>query len=130
MDIWDKWKNHYQALGISGDEICQDGIVDKQKYRISKEKILFVLKETYECVGHVNKFIKEPKGNTWKVGLWAVGLLNGFPPFEEINNDDEAKKEALLSVAWINLKKVTGGNVSDERIINAYAFTDRRLLRK
>ncbi len=130
MNIWDEWQNHYKELGISGGGICQDGIVDGQKYRINKEKILFVLKETNDFSGHVKEFIMEPKGNTWKIGLWAVGILNGFPPFEKFNNDDEAKKEALSSVAWINLKKITGGNVSDERIINAHAFTDRHLLKK
>ena len=128
-NIWNEWKNHYKELGISGEEICQDGIVNEEKYRISKERVLFVLKETYEFSGHVKEFIMEPKNNTWKIGLWAVGILNGFPPFEKINNDVEAKKEALLSIAWINLKKISGGNVSDERIINAYAFTDRYLLK-
>jgi hypothetical protein len=60
---------------------------------------------------------------------WSAGLLQGFPPYEDIDRP-EVMREAIRQVAVINLKKTTGDAASDHAVIHAYAAADAELLRE
>ncbi len=129
-EIWAKWGQHYVKLGIDPKGICRDGIIDVTAYRHSKPRILFVMREVNDFPeGDLRVMLsKGPKYQMWHtVARWASGILNGFPPFEEIDTWT-AMKDSIRSIATINLKKITGGSTADMSIVNAFAFRDRDLL--
>ena len=108
-DPWTKWQKHYEALGV----------VD------------YVLKEPHGWPGADmrDQLRKGAQYQVWHVlGRWAAGILNGFPPYSEVDTLAE-KNRALKSIAGINLKKESGGARADSSVVNAYAFRDRDLIR-
>ncbi len=126
---WQKWEKHYERLGLDPKLICTDGIPYEKGYLAARRRVAFVLKETNDFSGDLWCLLKDgPKFQMWHtLARWSAGILNGFPPFEEIDRYD-VMKESLLSVAVVNLKKATGGASADMSIINAYAHQDRELL--
>ena len=131
MDIWTEWKDHYRTMGLDGANICEDGIINKQKYDATHPRILFVLRETNEFTGGLAQLLADgPHYPMWyAVARWAAGILKAFPPFEEVDKD-AILQDAIQRIAVINLKKVTGGAAADLITINAYAYRDRVLLSK
>lgn len=128
MDIWAKWAEHYKAIGIDPERICEDGILNDEKYRRAKKRILFVLRETNDYKAGLRELLKGgPRFPLWHtVNKWAAGILNDFPPYLQIEN--EAINSALPQVAVINIKKVTGGSKANPDEIGWYAHQDRDLL--
>lgn len=130
VDIWKEWEEHYLKLGVKPDQICKDGIAVKDKFNSIDKRVLFVLRETNNWPGgDMRKGLLEPGGWVWMMGRWATGILKDFPAVESVENRD-LLLESLKSVAIINLKKATGGVNADLSQINAFAYTDRTLLRK
>jgi len=128
-DLWERWEAHYDALGITGRP-CRDGIVDERVFAEQTQRVLFVMKDTNQADGiDLCKFLREgPRYQMWHTtARWAAGILDGFPPFEKVD-DWSVMNEALSKVAVINLKKTTGGPAADLAVVSAYAHQDRNLL--
>ena len=126
----DKWKTHYNELGIDPSRICRDGIFNDGEWKNANEKILFIMKEVNNWPDGDLKTLFEdgPKYQMWHtISRWAGGILNNFPKFEEIDKES-AIKENIKKIASINLKKTSGGASSNMSIINAYAHMDKELL--
>jgi len=132
-EIWRKWERHYNESGMAAGTICKDGIIDNEKF----SGILFVLKEARLCKrGKEIKDIRDlyrlrPSGIGMTLAIWAYGIHNNWPPFEEvIDSRIELLHQQLTQTAVINLKKTVGERASDISVVNAYANHDRALLRE
>ncbi len=128
--IWDEWTRHYEAGGIESGKMCRDGIVDEGEFRVTKPRVLFVMKEVNEYRGgDIRTLLRE---KPWKaIVRWTAGILDGFQSFEDLERlmlNQEYLRKQVDRIALINLKKTTGTSVSDMSVINAYADSDRALL--
>jgi len=131
-DVWTDWENHYRISGIDPGSICKDGPIDEVSYRNAHPKILFVLREVNNYRGgNLKDYLADgPKYPIWfAVARWAAGLLNDFPPFQEIIKP-RILKDSIRKTAIINLKKASGGPQADPQEVNLYAYRDRQLLRQ
>jgi len=125
--IWQRWKAHYKTLGIDEKEITKDGIIDESKF--NNKRVLFILKDSNKFGGHHLKelFVNGPKYQMWHTtARWAYGIINNFPEYKKFNKNE--LKEALHSVAIINLKKKAGKSTAKQNIIDAYTHQDKALL--
>lgn len=130
--LWGRWRAHHESLGLNPGGITRDGIVDPERFRTSRTRILFVAKESNNYPqGDMRELLRSPSGKFhrygWGIGRWAHGILNGFPPLDE-KSERAYVAEALLQIASINLKKQTGGSTSEFSEILAHAKQDRSLL--
>ena len=102
-----------------------DGIVHEPTYANAQVKLCFLMKEpnnpAKDDFGAKFDFREwwrdEPiKGAfTARIAEWSYGLLNGFPPYDELWNVDEgpAIQEVRKAVALVNVKKSGGGGSSE-----------------
>ncbi len=107
--------------GIGGDHFVRDGIICKDQWDKAEKKVLFILKETNDYKGDIAKLIRDKvskKSRMWRsptfhnIGRWEYGLLNHdgeVPPFETAHGN---RKQALLSCAFMNIKKTSGGRLA------------------
>lgn len=113
-----RWAAEIQAR-MPDATFAFDGIVSLEHWASAPRKVLFVLRETNDFPGSdVRAAIRRSaeKRTGWRrrfvlrrVGRWAHGLLNyngEAPPLAEAI---AAQFTAPLSVAYMNLKKTTGG---------------------
>lgn len=64
----------------------------------------------------------------YTLARWAAGILNEFPLYEQIQNNNIILKASLRKTATINLKKAGGAFQAVPPVINAYAHQDKDLL--
>ena len=129
-DLWARWATHYSDHGINPAEISHDGIIYPESFEKAPRRILFVLKETNKFPGgSLQDYLsKGPSSQMWyAVSRWAAGLLNNFPPYDQINRADFLTR-SIRSIAVINLKKATGDASAWSSEIGLYAHFDRDLL--
>lgn len=106
-----------------------DGVFDESKFKSSRVKILFLLKEVNndgirQDRWDLRKIIKERpelcKTSTWLYAGKIYYILNNkFPPYDQIESlQDRDIVQSVNSIASINLSKKAGtGNADDTRII-------------
>lgn len=131
-DLFERWKATEKH---KGHHFIEDGIIDPDRWESAQIKILFLLKEAYGSIPDLTEFIRDHsnlKKGTWKrCACWAHIVLSKEPmKFEEIVEDEQAKRNALLSCAVVNIKKSGGNSESDMKDIFGYAETDAALLRE
>lgn len=135
IDIFHEWKN--KALH-KGKLFITDGVIDKNLWAKSDNKVMFLLKEAYDTEKNSGSWdlpnlIKRRgvSGRTFKpIAQWAYGIHNilngnGILPFVENNTD---VKNALFSSAIINLKKSGGVKKSSTNNLKKYVDEDWDLL--
>ena len=129
-NLWKKWRDHYNNLGLEVDKISVDGLIHDEQYNRIKS-ILFILKETNDYTGSLQGLLKNgPKYQMWHtLSRWAAGILEDFPEYKKID-DSNILKQSLHQVSAINLKKTTGGTRAEYSIVNAFAHQDRFLLKE
>lgn len=115
-----------------GGELAKDGAGGR--YGDSGLRILSVLKDPDNSAGTDlrHDFLNGgAKYLIWhRLAEWAAGILNGFPPYEEVYGNTALKNDALSRIAVANLKKRSGGSSIDDGTLNRFAFKDRALLRQ
>jgi len=121
-DLFEKWKETY---GTQAKKFNEDGIVDEEAWECAPRKVLFLLKETNNFIGDFRVALKE---GPWKViGYWAYGVQNvepgRFPSFASARKP-ENYRNACISSAVVNLKKLTGGSVAKKEEIQEAAQRD------
>ena len=135
-ELWKRWENHYTECGIDKKYIVKDGIINEKEFSSASIKILFVLKEVNgwdkgkDIGGDLRIRLKNgPVHGTWfSVARLSAGIFNGFPKFEDIDNESIYNKE-FSKIAGINMKKIGGGGSSNMHIINEFAYRSRKLLK-
>ncbi len=129
MDLWDDWAVHHKKLGLHDVRTSKDGIADEAKFNACSQRVLFILRDTNNYDGDMREGMKQGLGGWFRtIATWATGIIRNFPEYEKF--EDNQLKESLQSVALINVKKVVGGYPTNMEQVNAFAYTDRILLRK
>lgn len=132
-------KSLYKSLKLVDCDrrYIKDGIIDPALFGRQVKKLLFIAKEhnyvtevfdpnyaaDYRiwCKQHVHLQFAH------RLSEWAFGILNDFPEkFEDITYDQ--KHLALRSIAFINVKKSSGGAAANSEVIKAYINHSRHLL--
>ena len=133
MHINDDLKSLYESWKNIGEP---QGLIDEPTYKASKPRIvllgkelnekrrnfknLFTFMETEIKKGQKGKsFSKQPK----QVGLWAYGILKGFPDYSKLTdlNLNICAAEGLKSIGWTNVKKPGGKGKAVDAEIKRYA---------
>lgn len=135
LQDWSKLDHHKDKCFI------KDGIIDINRWKIAKKKILFILKEGYdnEKKGGMDlrdlfKGWKKPHGPTGRgMADWAYLLhhsaKNNIKPFP--NKKENAKViDSFLHCAVINVKKSDGKTQSDRDNLQDYIENDSKYLKK
>lgn len=122
------------------NELVKDGVVNPLEYQNSNPKILFILKEANRYPGgDLRAFLaKGGRVPTWKtVALWVYCLrqLVNDPNWslswnERPQDTQEFRAEQLKSIAFLNVKKISGGHTSDMKKVKEFQNKDADLLRQ
>lgn len=130
LELFSRWK---AERGYK--EFISDGILDETEWSKQEYKILFVLKEANWENGNVDLcefLLSECSPSYWKtwnnVARWTKALLvqGEYPRY--LSKSD--KSYWLRKVAAINLKKVGGNAVAEDKIIREYAEKDKAYLKE
>lgn len=110
--LFEQWK---QAMPPNEGGFVADGIIDEQLFNQASKKILFITKEPNnpkQVAGDFREWWQQrlEGGFSLRIAEWAHGLLNDFPVFDNIN--EEQRQQAIRSIAFMNLKKVGGGGTA------------------
>lgn len=118
-----------------------DGIISSESWYQSRVKVLFILKEANGYPGsNLAELIRKaivvnPKSKLWcrptfhNIGRWTYGLQHGGEKNADFKEAHRNRKSALLTSAFINLKKTTGGRRATVEV-REFAKTYRELLRE
>ncbi len=119
--LFEKWQKVNPAYE---ENFRYDGIINEDCYEKAKHKILFICKEPNgkNHEGHIGDFRKEWNEEgaqypfSYRIAEWSYGILNNFPYLDNIYNSENWEipyKNALRSIAFMNLKKSAGKGTSE-----------------
>jgi len=119
-------------------DLVADGITDEQTYSSSPIKLLFVLQDVNDPCGggwDLREFMRAGgRPQTWSnITRWTEGirqLLNDIPWSDLESVDELRRKQALRSIAAINLKKTPGGHTTNLYGLAATAAEDKEFLNR
>lgn len=154
MNIYEKCKEIEQQileLKVPNENILpiRDGIISIEKYLTAKYKILWILKESND--------IENGEGGGWslpeeilkknwaeqskyrggrtafrRISYCSYSILNNFISYHDLPNIDKSEDvfEAFKQTAYINIKKIPGGSVANEKLISQAYVENKELLFK
>ncbi len=132
---------HYKAR--RHPDIVTGGLVSEADYVLSKPRVVFVGKEVPTSFGRYSiskqmrkRAAKWEKGqDVWDetyglVGLWAYGIMQGFPAWRVVNrNKRQCAAQGLRAIGITNLNLGPGTPVSNGAAVRRHALkADRRRL--
>jgi hypothetical protein len=128
--LFEEWK---LLVSEESDHFVEDGIISEADWIVASKKVLFILKETNGYEKSISALIKNavtknPKSGLWdrptfhNVGRWAHGLIQNSSAVTSYNDSHVKRKESLLSCAFMNLKKTSGGRTATKAVSD---FADR-----
>jgi hypothetical protein len=112
--LFEKWQKDIPSYK---GKFVKDGIIKEEIYSVlTKPKLLFIAKEPNNPKQEEGDFRKwwcdtDPQYSfSYRIAEWAHGILNDFPPFDDIYDGGYPVKykEALSSIAFMNIKKIGG----------------------
>lgn len=131
---WEQSKPEYKGFFI------RDGIIDEDSWNApGNRKILFIAKEANSMGEDHSTWNPEDRDfrNWWKrpikyafsyrVAEWAYGLMNDFPQFDNIYDNEnwsEFYSKTLRSIAFMDVKKTAGSGRADNGIILKHIHDD------
>lgn len=135
-DLFIAWE-----AAIPGDRhFNRDGVISKSNWDSCPAKVLFILKETNQAeqniVNAINKAIDNSSSGWWRgkvlrrVGRWAYGLQAYAGTVPSFKDTVLSEKYALRSIAYINIKKTTGGAITNAKAFDAHAQKFAAFVRK
>ena len=130
---WKAHRNHFVADGVADENIYLESGKGGGK------KILFIMKEVNDPEGggwDLREVMREGKRSaTWdNIARWTLGIrnLDRDISWKELNEKMllGSKKEAIRSVAAMNLKKSPGGSATDKALMEKIAREDMDFLER
>lgn len=118
FDEWEKNVPEYKG------KFVRDGIINEQLYQTTSLKILFIMKEPNDPKQEAWDFRdwwkeKIKYAFSYRIGEWSYGLLNNFPPYDDIWTNPDSVHKAIQQIAIMNIKKSGGaGNSEYERMLD------------
>ena len=116
--------------------VFRDGILCEEDFDAASLRVLCVAKEVNWHKGGNMRFawVKNlcQSGQRFEPPLsrWAYGILNGFPPFKDMDKDKGGRLAAFKSIAIVNVKKTSGRSTSNPKVITDFAELWQEELRK
>lgn len=114
-DLYDRWEREHP-----GDRLIRQGLVDEDTYLRAMPRIVLLGKEVNQRRNPAFKLLeflrselrKGNEGNRFarpamQAGLWAYGILNRFPAYQELDLELHAA-QGVGSIGWTNLSKNGG----------------------
>jgi len=103
----------------------KDGINNEDLYNATIPKILFITKEPNNPNQEADDFRewwKEEIRFTFshRIAEWAYGIINKFPPYDQIKGAEEDKLDALHRISFMNVKKSGGKGISNQEEIRKH----------
>ncbi len=124
MSIRSEEQALFDDLKAKNPYVIPDGVMDEQEYLSARYKIVYVLKEVNGGKDwDLREFVGKDGGRpqTWdNIARWTEGILSWEQeiPWCELEKDNEARrKNVLKKIAATNLKKTSGGYISDSKQI-------------
>lgn len=114
--LFNKWEKEIPEYK---NKFIRDGINDEALFENSSKKILFIAKEPNDPLQENSWDFRELWKNEFKhtfthrIAEWAYGILNNFPPYDELWKDPTNLQQALHRIAFMNIKKTGGKGLSD-----------------
>lgn len=131
--LLDKWERELVSKNLA---FVRDGVICLDDWGQAKIKILFVLRDTNQkkegrdrsrdIVKEIAKAINDSKSGWWRrnvlrrVGRWAFGLISYEDRVPSFRDAKRAEKQAISSVAYVNLKKSPGGARVSKKILDSH----------
>lgn len=111
-DLFTTWQKRLN------ENIVKDGIISEKEFDKAPKKVLFITKEPNnpkKDAGDFRKWWKDKIKYTFSIRIaeWSHGIMEGFPPYDDIKRSDQLKLKALHKVAFMNIKKVGGTGNSE-----------------
>ena len=127
FDIW------VQRFPKYKDTFVADGVIDEKVFNRQNLKILFIAKEPNDPEqegGDFREWWQEEVKYSFshRICEWAYGILNDFPPIEELPYDNDLRVRVMRSIAFMNLKKNGGGANADHESIQSVLENERELI--
>lgn len=121
-------------------EIIDDGVPDENAYLSAGYHLMYVLKEVnggsgWSLCKHLQSGGRQQAHDaTWdNIARWTEGILS-LPkeiPWAQLEGDCENRRERMLTkICAINVKKTSGGYVSDGKTIYTEALNNSDILKK
>jgi hypothetical protein len=113
--LFSEWKVKNEAYQKG---FAEDGIINEQFWndeKITKKKVLILLKDTNDYIGDLRKLIDD-NPNIWSgIGYYNYAIQNTsisvVPSFSDARQN---YKDYCRGTAIVNLKKITGGSINDK----------------
>lgn len=127
--LFDEWQTNREGF-------VADGLVDEGSYLESSLRLMFVLKEVNDPGGgywDLRQFIREGgRRQTWdNITRWVKGIRS-LPldlKWDEISEISAAqRRDALMSICAINLKKSPGGHTTDNQRLCEVSNKDKTFI--
>ncbi len=134
--IFDSEELIFKKWEVKRPDMCKDGVVSELDYLVSEIKVLYVLKEVNDWKkGDLRNFLKGgARWRTWNnISRWQLGIQTYFETGQSHFKDKIShidRKKILRNIAVLNLKKASGGSVSDMSEIKRHAREDLDLLKE
>ncbi len=120
----------------------QDGIISLSDYLVSKYRIMWVLKDAnsigdsdWDQVDTIKRFSENGLDHAWKktfqhIAYITFGILNNlkWENIPDIDDKNSPVSKILKSIAFINVKKIPGGNTSKDNELWEYSERYKDLL--
>ena len=129
--LFGEWKQNRE-------DFVEDGLVDEEIYSTSEPKIIFLMKEVNDRkreLTDLSKYLHNGGcGHTWNnITRWIEGIRQKdedkpWKCLKEISED--RRKNALLSIGVVNLKKSPGGYPTNNDALEEFAHEDKFFLKR
>lgn len=140
MSIIGQQKEIFEELRRLNPEVIEDGISDEDKYISSAYRIMYVLKEVNGGFGwslcqHLKNGVRDQEHDpTWdNIARWTEGIFNLPEEFKWSrleNNCRQRRKDMLSRICAVNVKKTSGGYISNSREIYMSAQDNSDILKR
>jgi len=130
---WEEKVNEYKNKFVS------DGIIDENEYDNADKKLLFIAKEPNDPLQERKWDFRDIWKNkiefnnsfSYRIAEWAYGILNDFPPYDDLWSNDPSKLFNILqSISFMNLKKIGGNGSSEYDSIHKHVNNELDFLKK
>jgi len=135
MGIRDKENELFDNLKQFNPDIVIDGIIDEASYSDARYKIIFILKEVNGGKGwDLREYVYSGgRPQTWNnIARWTEAVLGWEKDFtwsQMETNNEERRNVQLKMIGAVNIKKTSGGYVSNEKEIYEAGELNSEILR-
>lgn len=138
--ITEEQEQLFDELRKMSPDIIDDGVPDEAAYLSASYRLMYVLKEVNGgsgwslCKHLLSGGRQQAHDATWdNIARWTEGILSLSKeiPWSELEGNCENRRERMLpQICAINVKKTSGGYVSDGKTVYTEALNNSDILRK